>query len=217
MIQKDTLYIGGEWVDSTGSERHRRDLARTPRRSSATVPDGHDGRHRRAPSPRPATPSTTATGPRMPPAERLDIVAALRRHLRRPHDGHGRRSSPTRWARPSRFSQLAQAPAPWMMLNTFLELGRSWHVGGEPHRACSARRCIVRSEAVGVVAAIVPWNVPQFVTMSKLAPALLSGCTIVIKPAPETPLDAFLMAELLEEAGVPDGRRQHRPRRPRGR
>jgi len=64
---------------------------------------------------------------------------------------------------------------------------------------------IVRHEAVGVVAAIVPWNVPQFVTMSKLAPALLAGCAIVVKPAPETPLDGFLMAELLEEAGIPKG------------
>ena len=64
---------------------------------------------------------------------------------------------------------------------------------------------VVRSEGVGVVGAIVPWNVPQFVTMSKLAPALLSGSTIVIKPSPETPLDAILMAELLEEAGLPKG------------
>jgi betaine-aldehyde dehydrogenase len=64
---------------------------------------------------------------------------------------------------------------------------------------------IVRREPVGVVAAIVPWNVPQFVTMSKLAPTLVSGCTMVLKPAPETPLDAYLMAELLHEAGVPAG------------
>src|SRR5207244_3931526 len=68
-----------------------------------------------------------------------------------------------------------------------------------------APEVLVRHEAVGVVGAIVPWNVPQFVTMSKLAPALLAGCTIVLKPSPETPLDAFLMAELLAEAGVPEG------------
>ena len=49
--------------------------------------------------------------------------------------------------------------------------------------------CLVRNEGVGVVAAIPPWNVPQFTIMSKLVPALLAGCTIVIKPAPETPLD----------------------------
>src|SRR4029453_1559690 len=64
---------------------------------------------------------------------------------------------------------------------------------------------IVRREGVGVVGAIVPWNVPQFVTMSKLAPALLAGCSIVVKPAPETPLAAMLVGALLNEAGVPKG------------
>jgi betaine-aldehyde dehydrogenase len=58
---------------------------------------------------------------------------------------------------------------------------------------------------VGVVAAVVPWNVPQFVTMTKVAPALLAGCTIVLKPAPETPLDAYLLAEMAQEAGIPPG------------
>jgi aldehyde dehydrogenase (NAD+) len=58
---------------------------------------------------------------------------------------------------------------------------------------------------VGVVAAIVPWNVPLFVTMRKLAPALAAGCTVVLKPAPETPLDAYQLAECLEAAGLPNG------------
>ena len=115
---------------------------------------------------------------------------------------------------PITFSQLAQTPAPWMMLNTFIELAKSVPVGRGRGPACSAPTVIVRREPVGVVAAIVPWNVPQFVTMSKLAPALLSGCTIVIKPAPETPLDAFLMADLLERGRHPEGRRVGRARRP---
>jgi aldehyde dehydrogenase (NAD+) len=63
----------------------------------------------------------------------------------------------------------------------------------------------VRREPVGVVAAIVPWNVPQPLAALKLAPALVSGCTVVLKPAPETPLDAYLLAEAVEEAGVPPG------------
>ena len=61
----------------------------------------------------------------------------------------------------------------------------------------------MRSAPVGVVGAIVPWNVPQFVTMPKLVPALIAGCTVVIKPAPETPLDAMSLAEMLEEADLP--------------
>jgi betaine-aldehyde dehydrogenase len=64
---------------------------------------------------------------------------------------------------------------------------------------------VVRHEPVGVVAAIAPWNVPQFTIMSKLVPALLAGCTGVVKPAPETPLDGYLLAETLDEAGVPAG------------
>ena len=57
----------------------------------------------------------------------------------------------------------------------------------------------------GVVAGIVPWNVPLFITMLKFAPTLASGSTMVLKPAPETPVSAFVFAELCEEAGVPAG------------
>jgi acyl-CoA reductase-like NAD-dependent aldehyde dehydrogenase len=64
---------------------------------------------------------------------------------------------------------------------------------------------IVRHDPVGVVAAIVPWNMPQTLLSFKLAPALAAGCSIVVKPAPETVLDAFLLAELLDESDVPPG------------
>ena len=64
---------------------------------------------------------------------------------------------------------------------------------------------LVRHEPVGVAAGIIPWNVPLFIIMLKLAPALASGSTIVLKPAPETPLDANVLAEILEEAGLPAG------------
>jgi aldehyde dehydrogenase (NAD+) len=64
---------------------------------------------------------------------------------------------------------------------------------------------LVITEPVGVVAAIVPWNVPQAITFLKLAPALAAGCTVVVKPSPETVLDAFLMAEAAIEAGLPQG------------
>ena len=56
-----------------------------------------------------------------------------------------------------------------------------------------------------MVGAIAPWNVPQVAIMSKLAPALLAGCTVIVKPSPETPLDALLMAQWIDEAGFPEG------------
>ena len=64
---------------------------------------------------------------------------------------------------------------------------------------------IVRREAVGVVAAIVPWNYPQALAAFKLAPALAAGCTVVLKAAPETALDALVFAEAAVEAGLPAG------------
>jgi len=55
------------------------------------------------------------------------------------------------------------------------------------------------------VAAIAPWNVPTFIAAAKLAPSLAAGCTVVFKPAPETPLDANRLAEIFTEAGLPEG------------
>lgn len=63
---------------------------------------------------------------------------------------------------------------------------------------------IVR-EPAGVVAAIAPWNNPFGILAGKVAPALAAGCTIVMKPAPETPIEAYLLAEAAEEAGLPEG------------
>lgn len=62
-----------------------------------------------------------------------------------------------------------------------------------------------RREAVGVVAAIVPWNFPLVVAAWKLGPALAAGCTVVLKPAEQTPLTALYLAELIAEAGFPAG------------
>src|SRR6202012_3869853 len=64
---------------------------------------------------------------------------------------------------------------------------------------------VVRKEGVGVAAGIIPWNVPLFIAMLKMGPALASGSSIVLKPAPETPISALVLAGLIEEAGIPAG------------
>ncbi|WP_372731526.1 aldehyde dehydrogenase [Novosphingobium sp.] len=63
----------------------------------------------------------------------------------------------------------------------------------------------IRYEPVGVVAAITPWNVPYMLMTSKVGPALVAGCTLVMKPSPETPIEAYIIAECAEEAGLPPG------------
>jgi betaine-aldehyde dehydrogenase len=62
-----------------------------------------------------------------------------------------------------------------------------------------------RREPVGVVGQIAPWNYPFMMAVWKLGPALAAGCTVVLKPAPSTPLTSLMLAELCSEAGIPDG------------
>jgi aldehyde dehydrogenase (NAD+) len=64
---------------------------------------------------------------------------------------------------------------------------------------------IVRREPVGVVAAVAPWNFPQALAMLKVAPALAAGCSVVLKPSPETALDGYVLAEAACDAGLPEG------------
>lgn len=67
------------------------------------------------------------------------------------------------------------------------------------------RETLVSREPIGVVAAIVPWNYPVTLAMTKIAPALAAGCTLVIKPSPGTVLDSYVLAEAAMAAGIPAG------------
>ncbi len=68
-----------------------------------------------------------------------------------------------------------------------------------------ANRILVQRQPVGVSVLITPWNFPAAMATRKIGPALAAGCTVVLKPASETPLTALAVAALLQEAGVPDG------------
>lgn len=75
----------------------------------------------------------------------------------------------------------------------------------ETRSSLQARGAIVAHEPVGVVAAIAPWNAPYGIMLNKVAYALAAGCTVVMKPSPETPLETYIIAEAAEAAGIPAG------------
>ncbi len=80
------------------------------------------------------------------------------------------------------------------------------HVLGEAAMAPSgANRILVEYQPIGVALLITPWNFPAAMAARKIAPALAAGCTVILKPASETPLTAFAIAEILSEAGLPPG------------
>ena len=104
---------------------------------------------------------------------------------------------------PITLSTAMQGTAPRVVLDAFIELAAMYPFS--TIRRAATGTALVTREPVGVVAAVIPWNNPPVIAMIKLAPALLAGCTVVLKPAPETPLDSFLLGELLQQAGVPAG------------
>ena len=89
-------------------------------------------------------------------------------------------------------------------LEWFAEEGRRIYGDVIPGHAAD-KRIIVLKEPIGVTAAITPWNFPTAMITRKVGPALAAGCTMIVKPAAETPLSALAMAELAERAGVPAG------------
>jgi acyl-CoA reductase-like NAD-dependent aldehyde dehydrogenase len=105
---------------------------------------------------------------------------------------------------PISFAKRAQVGLPAFMIRAFCDLAER-HQWQETRAGFFGSDVLVRKEPVGVAAAIVPWNMPQFLIVTKLVPALLAGCTVVLKPAPESPLDALLLSEMIDEAGLPPG------------
>src|SRR6202167_4977991 len=200
MRDHDRFYIGGEWVAPAGSATidvispHTEEVI-------GRVPDGTAADMDRAVA---AARDAFDNGPwpRMAPEERAAVVGKLA-ELYAAKLGEFADLITEEMGSPITFSQLAQAPQPKMMRSYFAELGKTFPF--EDERQGLFGPVIVRREPVGVVAAIVPWNVPQFTIMTKLPAALVAGCTVVIKPAPETPLDSYLLAELIHEAGIPAG------------
>jgi len=89
-------------------------------------------------------------------------------------------------------------------LRFFASAARDIH-GSKAGEFAPGYTSLFRREPVGVVGQITPWNYPILMAVWKFAPALAAGCTVVLKPAPNTPLTTLMLAELSKEAGIPDG------------
>ncbi|WP_416566224.1 aldehyde dehydrogenase [Nocardia testacea] len=141
--------------------------------------------------------------PRLPPAERARIIRDLARRYEERVDEIARLVTAEMGA-PITFSRSAHARLPGVMMRALADLAETypWQ---ETRPGYYGSGILVRSVPVGVVGAVTPWNMPMLMVVAKLAPALLTGCTVVLKPAPETPLDAYLMAELVEQSEIPPG------------
>jgi aldehyde dehydrogenase (NAD+) len=200
MLEYDTLFIGNRWV-TPASE------AVLEVRSPATLalvgrsPDGSpDDMDRAVLAARDAF--DTGPWPAMSFAERAAYLDRILDALR-PRAEELDQLVPRESGIPVCFSSGSSG---FPLLEYFSELGRT-HPQEElrPGRPGVAGGAIVRQAPAGVVAGIVPWNGPVMQILMKMAPALVAGCTLVIKPSPETPLSSYAIARAVDEADLPPG------------
>ena len=147
----------------------------------------------------------------MTPSERGAILTKVAEAIRNDMQGISELIS-NEMGSPVSWGTLAQVLAPTMILDYYAGLGSTFAFDTVKDGLLGP--VLVAKEPVGVVAAITPWNVPLFLACAKLAPALLSGSTVVFKPAPETPLDANVLGRDLRRGRAAQGRAQRGAGRP---
>ncbi|MER7678210.1 aldehyde dehydrogenase [Streptomyces sp. NPDC096934] len=197
----DRLYIGGRWEESAGSESlevhspHDHSLVgSTPHAAPADI-DRAVAAAREA--------FDNGPWPRMTPEERHAVVtrfAAL--HAERAEELAQLVSSEN--GSPLWFTRYLHHQGIGQQNQAYLDAAAATHweeeliVEGET-------RTLLHREGVGVVAAVIPWNAPHQSALAKMVPALLAGCTVILKASPETAVDALVLAEIFDAPGFPEG------------
>jgi betaine-aldehyde dehydrogenase len=196
---KDTLYVGGEWVAPSGtntievvSPTTEQVIARVPEAAEADVDRAVEA----------ATAALAGPYPQLGPDERADCIVNLSQAIQARSQEladviTAEMGSPSSWA------LMGQVFSSSMVLDGWAELTRTFPF--EELRPGALGPVLVRKEPVGVSAGIIPWNVPLFIVALKLGAALAAGAPMILKPSPETPLDGYILGELLDEIELPKG------------
>jgi aldehyde dehydrogenase (NAD+) len=191
---RDGLFIGGQWRFAAGSERidvvdpvTEKVIGQVPAGTAQDV----DAAVQAA---RAALPGWAATAP----ARRAAVLAAAR-DLMAARRAEIIATVQAELGAPAAFAAAVHTDMPTAVMGTFADLAAE-HPFEE--KVGNSR---IYQEPVGVVGAITPWNYPLHQIVAKVAPALAAGCTVVLKPAEDTPLVAQLFAEILAASGLPGG------------
>lgn len=203
MITYDKLFIGGEWTEPSGpdlldlvSPHDQSPLGRAAQALPADV-------DRAVAAARAAF--DDGGWPNTPPADRIAVLRRLNALREERADDVAAiisaESGSALW-----FTRAGQAGLT-RQANAYLNAAEAfgWEETLTPSDPGSPVRSVVRREAIGVVAAIIPWNSPFSAALAKVIPALLAGNTVVLKVSPENSLSMNLLAGLLAEAGLPRG------------
>ena len=200
-MDRDNLFIGGAWVQphSTGkidviSPFTEAVIATVPKAGQADV-DAAVFAARQA--------FDSGPWPRLPVADRIEAVGRLREVFASRQEEMAQAIT-AEMGSPITQSRTIQTTVPLMMMDEQRQIASHTYPWSELRRSSSGN-ALVRRQPKGVAALITPWNAPMMTVIQKLGPALISGCTVVLKPASLAPLSAYLLAEFIAEAGFPEG------------
>jgi len=194
MMRRDSLYIDGEWVDATGdgvievvNPATEEVIGSVPVGSQADV----DAAVTAARAAFPAWRSTTCE-------ERIAALNALSAAIKENTEELAQTIT-AEVGTPIGYSRMAMVGTPRVVARSYAKLLETfeWEV--------EVRNSLIVKEPIGVCAFITPWNFPLHQIIGKVAPALAAGCTMVLKPSKEAPLNAFLLADIIDEMDLPDG------------
>ncbi|HKS39783.1 MAG TPA: aldehyde dehydrogenase family protein [Blastocatellia bacterium] len=190
----DKLYINGKWAEPVG--KGLLDVTNsTTEEVMGRIPEGtHEDVDRAVAAARAAFDSWSST-----------TVEDRAVFLKRIAEGLGARQSEiaaiiaSEVGMPLPLATAVQSGLPAMVMGSFAQLLADYKFEEQIGNS------LVVKEAVGVVGCITPWNYPLHQVVAKVAPALAAGCTVVLKPSEVAPLTAFVLAEIMDEAGLPAG------------
>ncbi|MEN8658834.1 aldehyde dehydrogenase family protein [Marivita sp.] len=198
MIEKRQFYINGEWVDPVEGRDHHVIDPSTEEPCAVISLGGQADTDAAVAAAKDAFPSWMAT----PPAERIALVEKLLEIYQSRGEEMAQAMSVEMGA-PIDMSRASQVGAGTWHLQNFIDAAKSFEFD-RPLNDHSPKDRIIY-EAVGVCALITPWNWPMNQVTLKVAAAAIAGCTMVLKPSEESPLNAMLFAEMMHDAGFPPG------------
>ena len=201
ILHDDRFFIGGEWVKPSSSDVIEV-IDSSTEETYFSVPEAREADMARAVD---AARDVFDSGPwpRMTHAERAGYLRAIGEGLRGKGDEVGQL-----WPRESgALFAIAQYTAAGMagVFDFYAGLASTFPFEERMQPTMGGEFGLLVREPVGVVGAIIPWNGPLSLISYKIAPALLAGCTVVLKSSPEAPGDAYLFAEIAEAIGLPPG------------
>ncbi|MGN5373578.1 MAG: aldehyde dehydrogenase [Sphingomonas hengshuiensis] len=201
LARPDALFIDGTWRESASDRRitvvspHDESVAATVAAADAADAQASIAAARRA--------FDSGPWPRMTPRERAEHLARMGEHLRARSDDLAR-------AYTLQVGALASV-APFLVggglqiVDDVVSYADTFDWVREDQPTDGQGKALIVREPLGTVAAIAPWNAPFTIMLNKVMPALLAGNSVIMKPAPETPIEAFIIAEAAAAAGLPAG------------